>query len=251
MSSTNVRDVTEQTFTEEVVDRSHQTPVVVDFWAAWCGPCRALGPVLERLADEADGSWMLAKVDVDANPGLASAFGIQGIPAVRAWKDGREVAQFVGALPELQVREWLAQLGPSPADVAFEEAQQALRAGDHELAEQHLRLALDLEPGHGAARAALERLQLAQRVQALDEDAIKQRVAADPTDVDAAVQLADVLAVRDDLEGAFDVLIESVRHSTGDERERARAHLLKLLDTLPADDARAMKARRSLSLVLF
>ena len=242
-------EATEANFDTEVL--ASERPVLVDFWAAWCGPCRALGPMLERLADEADGSWTLAKVDVAANPGLASTFGIQGIPAVRGWKDGREVAQFVGALPEPQVREWLAQLGPSAADVAHEEAQRALEAGNDDLAEQLLRRVLELEPGHARARAALERLQLAQRVGALDEEEIRDRLRTDPSDVGAAIELADVLAATGDLEGAFDVLIEVVRQSGGDEREPARTHLLKLLDTLPADDPRAMKARRSLSLVLF
>ncbi len=251
MSSPNVRDVTEQTFVEEVVERSREAPVVVDFWAAWCGPCRALGPILERLADEANGAWTLAKVDVDANPGLASSFGIQGIPAVRAWKDGREVAQFVGALPEPQVREWLAQLGPSAAEVAFAEAERALESGNVDAGMEHLERVLELEPGHAAARAALERLQLANRVGDLDEEVIRRRVAADPGDVDAASDLADVLAARGEVEAAFDALIDAVRRSSGDAREKARTHLLKLLDTVPADDPRAIKARRALSLVLF
>lgn len=251
MSNATVLDVDEETFVEQVVERSRTVPVVVDFWAAWCGPCRSLGPVLERLADEADGSWVLAKVDVDANQSLASGFGVQGIPAVRAWKDGREVAEFVGALPETQVRQWLSQLGPSAADIEFQQAQDALEKGDEEAAERHLRKTLELEPAHGEARAALERLQLDQRVGELDEQDARLRLEANPADIAAVTQLADILAAREDLPSAFDVLVNAVRDYSGDEREHAKSHLLKLLDTLPADDPRAMKARRALSLVLF
>ena len=251
MSAKNVIEATEQTFVEEVVDRSRTIPVVVDFWAEWCGPCRTLGPILERLAVEANGSWILAKVDVDSNPGLAATFGIQGIPAVRAWKDGREIAEFVGALPEPQVREWLARLGPSPAEQEFDRALVALDAGDEDTAAQSLRRVLELDPAHADAKARLERLELVSRASDLDESAARRRLEADPSDADAAVQLADVFASRDELEAAFDTLVKAVRDSTGEERERARAHLLKLLDTLPADDRRAMKARRDLSLALF
>ena len=244
-------DVSESTFQTDVVERSRETPVVVDFWAEWCGPCRALGPMLERLAGEADGQWVLAKVDVDANQMLAARFRIQGIPAVKAFKDGQEVAEFVGALPEPQVRQWLGQLGPSPADLAVKNAVRAEGTGDVATARAEFARAIDFDPGHAEARAGLARTELALRAGDADEDSLAKRLASDPSDVDAAVGLADLRAAQDRLDEAFDLLVDAVRNTSGDERDRARKHLLNLLDLVPADDPRAMAARRSLSLALF
>lgn len=247
-----VLEATEQTFQQEVLERSKQTPVVVDFWAAWCGPCRVLGPTLEKLAAEANGEWVLAKVDVDRNQTLAAAFGIQGIPAVRAFKDGREVAEFVGALPEPQVREWLKQLGPSKGDLLFEQAQTAEGRGDMQAAADAYQQALNEEPARMDAKAGLARAELALRTSADgDEAALRGRLESDPGDLDAAKALADLAFARADAEGAFGLLLELIRRTDGEQRDEARVHLLSLLDTLSPEDPRALSARKDLARALY
>ncbi|HET9772824.1 MAG TPA: tetratricopeptide repeat protein [Acidimicrobiia bacterium] len=244
-----VLDVTEETFTRDVVERSRDVPVVVDFWAAWCAPCRQLGPVLERLAVEAAGSWVLAKVDVDANPGLAGAFGVQGIPAVRAFRDGREVAEFTGALPEPSVRQWLEQLGPTPADLAYEEGSALEAAGRFDEAADRYRRVLAEAPGHASAGAALTRVELALRTAGADRDDLLRRAAGG--DIDAALSLADLDARAGDFDAAFARLLEALRSTTGEERERVRQRLVALLDLPPAGDPRVAAARRAMASALF
>jgi putative thioredoxin len=244
-----VLDVTEETFAQEVIERSRDVPVVVDFWADWCAPCRSLGPVLERLADEAAGGWVLAKVDVDANPGLAGAFGVQGIPAVRAFKDGREVAEFTGALPEPSVRQWLTQLGPTPADLAYEEGSALEAAGRLDEAAACYRRVLAEAPGHAAAGAALTRVELALRTAGADREDLRHR--ADRGDLDATLSLADLDAQVGDFEAAFGRLVEALRRTAGDDRERIRQRLVGLLDLPPAGDPRVAAARRAMASALF
>ena len=140
-------DATDATFERDVIERSHEQPVVVDFWAEWCGPCRMLGPVIEKAVDKRDGQVELVKVDTDANPRVSQAFGIQSIPAVKAFKDGKVVDEFVGALPPAQVERFLDGIVPSEADALVESGGEA-----------DLRRALELEPGRADATVALARL---------------------------------------------------------------------------------------------
>ena len=251
MKTDPVIDVTEATFEQDVLRRSAEIPVVIDFWAEWCGPCRQLSPVLERLAREANGEWVLAKIDVDSNPNIASAFGVQGIPAVHAFRNGREVARFVGALPEPQVRQWLEQLGPTPADLAVEEARALEEGGDPHRAAEEYRRALAHEPARADAAAGLARVELVMRTASVNEDELRARAEKDLSDVDAAAALADLEFARGDVDPAIDRLIAVIRATDGNAREQARLRLVELLETLPVDDVRALRARRELANALY
>ncbi len=249
-------DVTEASFASDVLEASNEQPVVVDFWADWCGPCRTLGPVLERLAVEAAGRWVLAKVDVDSNPALAQAAGVQGIPAVRAFRDGKQVAEFTGALPEDSVRRWLGGLGPGPAETALELGRSAAARGDAASAAEAFRDALEAEPGHPSAHRELATAELALRAAALraaalDEGELSRRAASHPIDIEAMLGIADLEAARGDLESAFERLLAAVAATSDGDRERLRTHLLCLLDTIPPDDLRALKGRRGLAAALY
>jgi putative thioredoxin len=153
--------VTQETFEDAVIARSHQVPVVVDFWAPWCGPCRMLSPILERLADAAQGDWELATIDTDENPALAQRYRIQSIPAVKGFRDGQVVLEFLGAQPESAVRAFLQRLLPSAADRAVAEGEQLLARGDEAGAERAFREALATQPDHTGAALALAPLSIA------------------------------------------------------------------------------------------
>ncbi len=159
MADTKI-DVAPGAFASAVLEESRQRLVVVDFWAEWCGPCRTLGPVLERLAAEGQGGWLLAKVNVDQDPDVAGEYGIQGIPAVKAFRDSKVVDEFVGVIPEVQIRQWLKQLVPGPADEACAAAKALLAQGKAAEARAELIRTLELEPRHGPSLVALAGIEL-------------------------------------------------------------------------------------------
>ncbi|KAA3646114.1 MAG: thioredoxin [Chloroflexi bacterium] len=160
--SNHVINVSEADFQYEVLAYSSQVPVVVDFWAEWCGPCHMLTPILEKLAEENQGAFRLAKVDVDANQKLAMQYGVQGIPAVKAFRNGQIVAEFTGAQPEPQVRQFLSQLTPSPLDLLIGKGTNLLGKSDWDQAEESFREALDTRPGHDSALLGLAKSLIAQ-----------------------------------------------------------------------------------------
>lgn len=233
-------DVTDSTFQVAVVDRSKQVPVVVDLWAPWCGPCRVLGPILEKVIGATGGRVELAKVDIDSNPAVAQAFAVQSIPAVFALSQGRVVDQFVGAQPESVVQQFVDRLLP-PTEPT--EVEKLVAAGD----EASLLAALELEPGNPTAVLAL-----AERY--ADEDrteevlALLERIPPSPETrrLAARARVGTNGGGADDIEGRLDGLLERVRDDDG-----ARQEFLDLLELLGPGDPRTLTYRRALTARLF
>jgi putative thioredoxin len=336
--SASVIDVTDQTFNVDVVDRSRSVPVILDLWAEWCGPCKQLSPVLEKLAAEADGAWVLAKVDVDSNPQLSAALQVQSIPMVVAVVAGQVVDGFLGALPEANVREWIGQImqvaeqlgmpgvgaadagadgqdagradadqaagpgqagsgqggpgqagpgqagsgqggpgqagpgqaGPGPGrapgprgpggpgagpdgfgDPGFAEAQQAMERGDMDGAAAAFEKVLATAPGHPAAAMGLAQIDLIRRVNSYDQAKVRRDAEDNPDDPDAQGRAADMEVAMGRIDAGFDRLLDTVRRTSGAERNQARVQLLRLFDAFPPRDPRVAKARATLSSLLF
>jgi len=236
-------DVTDQTFEAEVVARSATVPVVVDLWAEWCGPCKTLGPILEKVIGETEGRVELAKVNVDENPWVAQQFQVRSIPAVFAFFDGKVVDGFIGALPEAQVKQFVDRLAPEPT-----EADLLVAKGD----EASFRRALELEPDHAGAiealaRALIDKGETAEALAVLaripETDATR-ALSADARLLEAGVDVSDT--GRDEIAGKLDELLERVRDD-----DVARQEFVDLLEALGADDPRTNEYRRALAARLF
>jgi putative thioredoxin len=270
-----VIDVTEADFQASVIDTSMTVPVVIDFWADWCGPCKQLSPVLERLAIAAGGQWVLAKIDLDANPRLGQAFQVQSIPAIFAVVKGQPIPLFQGALPEADVQRYLdellrvaaengvngrvqpagqldEELVEEPAeDPRYDEAYEAIERGDLDAAAAAYRSLLDDSPADPDAQAGLGQVELLRRPNGLDQAAVRASAAENPDDVAAQPAVADLDLLVGTVEDAFERLIELVRRTSGDDRDRAREHLVELFALVGSDDERVAKARTALANALF
>ena len=282
--TTPVKDIGEADFQAEVIERSKQVPVVVDFWAPWCGPCRTLGPLLEQAVGALGGRVAMVKIDTDANPALAAQFGIQGIPNVKAFRNGVVVDEFAGALPAPAIAKFLARLVPSPAGEAYEAAINSLTKGDPATAEHTLRGLVDDDEVGSAAAFQLAHLlvrsggspaeirllaqkvrpssDLFMRVDALDvlaslleraTDSPEAGMAStDPKDHGALLSAAAMQLARGRVEAALDALLQSVARSPGHAEGAARKSILAIFDHLeqsPGNSDLVRHYRRQLQIV--
>ncbi|MFG7944168.1 MULTISPECIES: tetratricopeptide repeat protein [Streptomyces] len=273
-----VIDVDEAGFEADVLQRSAEVPVVIDFWAEWCEPCKQLSPVLERITREYAGRLLLAKIDVDKNQMLMQQFGVQGIPAVFAVVAGQALPLFQGAAPEQQIRATLDQLvqvaeqrfgitglqgvpeegaeetaaePEAPEDPVLAAAQQALDSGDLPGAIQAYRNKLADEPANVEAKVGLAMAELLGRVQDMDARQVRKDAADRPDDVPAQLKVADLDMAGGHVEDAFGRLVDVVRRTAGEDRDAARLRLLELFEVIGAEDPRVVSARAALARALF
>jgi putative thioredoxin len=233
-------DVTDATFEADVLNRSDEVPVVVDLWAPWCGPCRTLTPIIEKVVEETGGKVALVKINVDENPQASAAFQVQSIPAVYALKDRKIVSQFIGAQPEHVVREFVQSLQPSEQDT---EVAKLVAAGD----EESLRKALEIEPGHDAGVVALSEL-LATSGRGGEALALLERIpeSAETRRVAALARVGGAVEADEDITNKLDGLLDQVKDD-----EVARQEFVDLLELLGPDDPRTAGYRKQLTSRLF
>lgn len=280
-----IMEGTDQNFEQEVLARSKEVLVVVDFWAEWCQPCRMLAPILEKLAIEGNGQFLLVKVNVDLAQGLAGAFGVQSIPHVFALKDGQLVDQFTGVMQEEQIRQWLDRFQPSPVELLIREAQQ-LETTDATTAEAKYREALELDPKNDLLKIAIANLLLTQhrdadarailteleargflepegeslkaelqlRAAAAEAGGVgecRKALAANPGDPQLQINLADALAVVKQYAEALELLLQVVQQHPGAPREQARATMVNIFQLLGSGADLASTYRRKLATALY
>ena len=251
-------DVTEANFQSAVLERSLSTPVILDFWADWCEPCKQLSPILDRLVEEGGGSWVLGRVDVDANPRLAQALRVQGIPMVVAVVGGQLVEGFTGVLPESQVRQYVDAVlkagGVSvaaPEDPRLDAADDALMTGDLDAAEAAYKKILAESPADAAAESGLAQVELYRRVSGVDPVGALAKATANPEDIEAQSLAADIEVLSGQAPEAYDRLVVLVKRTSGEERDAVRKHLLSLFSIAGPDDPAVAGARRALASALF